>query len=84
MPNPRHGRRWPDVPLDEHVGYVSHVVVVCGRPRGDGRCAHQVVMATRMLYQLAPGAVTVADFQRRMLCRSCGGKGWAQISAAGR
>lgn len=84
MPNPEHGVRWPNIPLDEHLGYATHVRIVCTVPRATSRCGHQVIMTTRMLYEIAPGAVTCADFQRRLKCRRCGAKGWAIIEAAGR
>jgi len=83
MPNPRTPRSWPNVPLDEHLNGTSHVKVECGAPLANGRCGYQVIMSTRMLYEKAPGAVTCADFMRRLRCRR-GHKGWAVITAAGR
>jgi len=78
MPNPRSpGASHLDQPLDEYLGYATHVVIAC-------RCFHQTIMMTEELYRLSPGAVTYADFKARLKCRRCGLKGWATISAAGR
>jgi hypothetical protein len=84
MPNPKHAPRWPNIRMDEHLGFASHVRITCQVPKDSGRCGHQVIMATRMLYEIVPGAVTCADFHKRLRCSRCRAKGWAVIEAAGR
>ncbi|CAN5453442.1 hypothetical protein BH09PSE4_BH09PSE4_13770 [soil metagenome] len=67
-----------DRPLDEHLGYATHIVIECRW------CPRRVVMMTSDLYELAPGAVTYADFRTRLVCSRCKAKGWARIRPAGR
>lgn len=82
MPNPSHsGRRLIDKPLDEYLGYATHVRVRCRAPRLS--CGHEVMMLTSELYRLCKGAVTVADFRERLICKRCRCK-CAELSAAGR
>jgi len=84
MPNPPALAKWPNVPLDKHLGYATHVTIKCGAITGSGRCGHTAIMMTSELYRLAPKAVTVSEFQHALRCKRCKGKGWAIISVAGR
>lgn len=87
MPNPQHQiPRYPNVPLDEHLRYATHIRITCEAYVGPypNRCSRIVIMQTAELYEMCRGAVTVADFQRRLVCRRCGRKGWASIRPASR
>lgn len=82
MPNPTSRQpRLIDKPLDEYLGYATHVAVKCKAP--GLRCGHQVIMLTSELYRICKGAVTVADFRERLVCKRCKCK-CAEIEPAGR
>ncbi|MDF7777349.1 hypothetical protein P1X14_18975 [Sphingomonas sp. AOB5] len=86
MPNPKsRPGTFPDVPLDLHLGYATHIRIECQAPLGGGRhCSYSVTLMTSELYERAPGAATYKDFVRRLRCDRCTLRGWASISAIGR
>lgn len=74
-----------DRPLDEAVGYATHVLIVCRPPGFDARqCGHRAVWLTADLYTRLPQCRTVAEFKDRLRCSRCGRKGWLSIEAARR
>jgi len=77
MSNPEHSRRWPKIPLVDHIKGDTRIRIVC-------RCGHETIMRTADLFAKLPRAVTCSDFQEKMKCKRCGLRGWARINAAGR
>jgi hypothetical protein len=86
MPNPRIvGRDRNDMPLDEAVGYATHVVIRCCPPSCDARpCGRWVTWRTEDLYQLLPNCRTFGEFKEKLYCRQCQRRGWLTIEAAPR
>lgn len=86
MPNPRFVGRDPnDIPLDEEVGYATHIVLRCCPPSCDrSSCGRHTIMRTEELYKLLPKCRTLGEFKERLYCRSCKRRGWLTIEAAGR
>jgi uncharacterized protein with PIN domain len=83
MPNPQLGRNQRDLPLDEAMGFASHVAIRCSPPVPP-RCDHSVIWPTRELYEKLPRCRTYRDFAEHLRCSKCGRRGWLEISPAGR
>jgi hypothetical protein len=84
MPNPRHPVARRDLPLDEAVGFATHIVIRCNPPSCSKRCGRSVVWLTSDLYAKLPRCRTYREFTEKLKCSRCGLKGWLEIEAAGR
>lgn len=75
-----------DKPLDEYVGFATHVTLTCILPVCAKRqpCRRSVVWLTSDLYAMLPECRTVRDFRSRLYCKVCRRKDWVSISAARR
>jgi hypothetical protein len=74
------------MPLDEAVGYATHIVITCRPPVGTvfRSCGHNAIWRTEDLYAALPRCRTLSEFQHRLYCRRCGARGWLTINPAGR
>lgn len=75
-----------DKPLDEYVGYATHVLVICRKPTFDEGvpCDHRVIMLTSDLCKKLPKSRSVAQMKERLVCSRCGRRGWLSIEPARR
>jgi hypothetical protein len=72
-----------DLPLDEAVGYATHILIRCDGPVYPF-CSRSVVWLTSDLYAKLPHCRTLGEFKRKLVCRKCKRRGWVRIEAAGR
>jgi hypothetical protein len=72
------------MPLDEAVGYATHVVIKCVPPVADMPCGHRAIWMTSHLYAKLPRCKSLGDFKERLYCSRCKRRGWLEIEAAGR
>lgn len=87
VPNPRLIKVDPnDLPLDEAVGYATHIVIRCRPPIGAGYrpCGRHTIMRTEELYALLPKSKTIGEMKERLYCKTCKLRGWVEITPAGR
>lgn len=83
MPNPPHASR-RDLPLDEYVGYATHVVISCAPASIAPPCGRSVIWRTADLYARLPRCRTYREFTERLVCSRCKRPGWVEIDAAAR
>jgi len=84
MANPP-GRGSPlDLPLDEAVGFATHIVIRCSPPSFDTGCKRSVTWLTSELYAKLPRCRTYGEFKEKLYCDKCKRKGWVTIEPAGR
>ncbi|MDO7843476.1 hypothetical protein [Sphingomonas immobilis] len=85
MLNPRSpARNSGDIPLDEAVGYATHVRIKCSPASCFELCGRSVVWLTSDLYAKLPKCRTIGEFKERLYCSRCKHRGWVTIEAAGR
>lgn len=87
VPNPRFPGSDPnDLPLDEAMGYATHIIVRCRPPIGAGfsPCGRHITMRTEELYALLPKSDTLGKMKERLYCKRCKMRGWVEILPAGR
>jgi hypothetical protein len=85
MPNPRNPATTRlDMPLDEAVGYATHIRIRCNPPSCSKPCGHQAIWMTADLYAKLPRCRTMREFKEKLKCSRCGHKGWLEIEPAGR
>lgn len=73
-----------DKPLDEYVGYATHLLIRCAPPSCNPPCSHSAHMLTADLYAMLPQCRTYRDFKNKLRCSKCGARGWLRIEAARR
>jgi hypothetical protein len=84
MPNPpdRHNRS--DMPLDQAMGYATHLRITCSPPSIGPACRHSTVMLTSELHRLLPRCRIYREFAERLYCSRCKRRGWVSIEPVGR
>lgn len=84
MPDPRLSGNRHDLPLDEALGFVTHVAIRCTPPSCNKPCGHRAIWLTSELYAKLPRCRTYRQFTERLRCSRCGARGWLVIEPAGR
>lgn len=84
MPNPRSPGHRNDLPLDEAVGYATHVRISCAPASCSPPCGRSVIWLTSDLYAKLPNCRTLGEFKSRLKCQRCKMRGWVTIEPAGR